>query len=246
MKHSIWCLLFSLTLATPVMANTHFMEGRDYYRFKGDVAEYGEGKVIEFFMLGCKYCPPFHDAVTRWLNSRSDVVGYERIPMVIKMPKYNGYLRFGKLATAYYAAQKFGLADFLDQKVANQSEQKDQRDMSLDKFVRLMRDSGIRESDLTAAYTSFSAKAKTYAAARRSDELLLRTTNYTWKITRPYANDSGKLLSGNVIAKEILNQGSGVPMLVIGGRFKVSSKWYYRNKEQFGELLDYLVAQGSR
>ncbi len=246
MKHSIWCLLFSLILATPVMANTHFMEGRDYYRFKGDVAEYGEGKVIEFFMLGCKYCPPFHDAVTRWLNSRSDAVEYERIPMVIEIPKYNSYLRFGNLATAYYAAQKLGLTDFLDQKVANQAEPKEQRDMSLDKFVRLMRDSGIKESDLTAAYTSFSAKAKTYVAARRTNELLLRTTNYTWEVTRPYLNGEGKIFSGNQIATEVSNQASGVPMLVIGGRFKVKSKWYYRNKEQFGELLDYLVAQSSR
>lgn len=233
-------LLLVSVLAAPVQAAEPFLEGQDYIEYRGGESRQDAVSVNEFFKFGCGYCAEFHRQVQSWLQGKEKTLRYQRAPVMLSK-------RDKEMAKAYYAAEGLKLEDVLWRKVTSQADKGSVQTMNEEVFVEYLAGTGLDERKLRMAYGSFTAEARAAAAVRLSEHEMLRTKSYTFEVTKKYLMNSAKLTQKNdPIVKEILDHGIQVPVIVIGGRYKVVAHKLEYDYRKLHDLLDFLVAKSMR
>lgn len=145
-----WLIAVLALLAGNAMAQTGFVEGKDYTAISPPVDTGQPGKVVvtEMFWYGCPHCFRFEPYVERWQQGLADDVVFEQVPSSLN-PRWTEHAR------AYYAFKIMGVLDKVHRAFFDAIHVKRQRLTSLDTIAEFAAEQGLDEKLFRETYFSF-------------------------------------------------------------------------------------------
>ena len=153
LKQSIFALLLSLILSTPVMAQLAFHQGIDYQLIIPEVKTPDPDKVFvtEVFWYGCPHCFRFEPYIEQWADNLPDTVVFEQLPSALSQNWVNH-------ARTFYSLQVMGEQKRLHRRFFDAIHVKRQRLNELDGIARFFARQGIDEAEFRQFFNSFAVE----------------------------------------------------------------------------------------
>lgn len=156
MKRRILFFVFSVLLASPVLAQ--FEEGRHYVEIPfSDAVDAGKQvEVREFFWYGCPHCYHLEPLLENWLKRKPKAAKFERSPAF--MPKRINH------AKAYYAFEQLGKLSALHGAFFSAVQTHPAKLPAKEDIFAFVEGQGIARKDFVTAFDSFDVDRKAKVA----------------------------------------------------------------------------------
>ena len=215
-------------------------EGTDYVKILEVENPAQSMEVIEFFSIGCKYCPPFKSMMEKWRAVDGKEISYRRVPVVLSL-EGKGLSPSVNNARAYYIAQALKILPqaepVLDKAVAEDKNALN----TAEKITAIFTGMGVPPGKVKMKFDSFEVQSNIRVAIALTDLLFLRTKHFKSEVTKPYLVDRKYLLANDPISREIEHHGAGTPMLVINRKFKTNLRMAKGDESRLLQIVNHLI-----
>ncbi len=234
-------LVVALFILTPALClGKGISEGTDYVKILEVENPVQSTEVIEYFSIGCKYCPPFKSMMENWYASQAKQIWYQRVPVILSL-EGTGIAPSVNNARAYYIAQALKILPqaepVLDKAVAEDNNALN----TPEKIIAIFTEMGVSPEKVRMKYDSFEVRSNIRVAIALTDLLFLRTKHFSSDVTKPNLVDRKYLLANDPISQEMEHHGTGTPMLVINRKFKTNLRMANKDRERLFEIVNYLM-----
>ena len=164
-------------------------------------------EVTEYFSYGCPHCYQFEPLVSRWKQSLSEDVVFNRSPAVWSVTGYELYAR------TYYTAKALGVLEKVHLPLFSAIHRERRRLLDLQSMTEFMAQNGV------------------------DPEKFAKTFNDSFGVKAMYQQ---------AIARQQLYRSSGVPALIINGKYRIEAAMVDNSNANMLKVADFLIERERR
>ena len=164
-------------------------------------------EVTEYFSYGCPHCYRFEPLVSRWKQSLSEDVVFNRSPAVWNVTGYELYAR------TYYTANALGVLEKIHLPLFSAIHSERRRLLDLQSMTEFMAENGV------------------------DPEKFAKTFNDSFGVKAMYQQ---------AIARQQIYRSSGVPALIINGKYRIEAAMVDNSNANMLKVADFLIERERR